>query len=100
MIIDNGSNGPYKTITVTQNIGYREGTSSSWVLDLAMPANDDPVVKSGLTDDFVEKMRAAGAHIEYLKVDGVGHGVVYMDKLDITDPAMEKFFAKYLKPEL
>ncbi|MFV0590113.1 MAG: alpha/beta hydrolase fold domain-containing protein [Draconibacterium sp.] len=29
----------YKTITVTDNIRYRDGDSQSWVLDLAMPAN-------------------------------------------------------------
>lgn len=67
---------------------------------LLIQGSDDPVVKARLTDDFVEKMRAAGANIEYLKVDGVGHGVAYMDKLEITDPAMEKFFARYLKPEM
>ncbi|MFT2009258.1 alpha/beta fold hydrolase [Pontibacter sp. 13R65] len=61
---------------------------------------DDPVVRTELTDDFVQKMRAAGATIEYLKIDGVGHGVAYADKLHITDPAMEEFFAKYLKPKL
>ncbi len=67
---------------------------------LLIQGSDDPVVRPELTDDFVEKMKAAGANIEYLKIDSVGHGVAYADKLEITDPAMEKFFAKHLKPEL
>lgn len=60
--------------------------------------SDDNIVRPALTDDFVSKMKAAGANIEYLKIDGVGHAVAYSDKLSITDPAMEKFFAKYLRP--
>ena len=61
--------------------------------------SDDTIVRAERTDDFVEKMRAAGARIEYLRIDSVGHGVAYNDKLDITDPALEKFFARHLKPE-
>lgn len=44
-------------------------------------------------------MKAAGAPAEYLKIDGVGHAVAYSEKLSITDPAMEAFFAKHLKPD-
>jgi acetyl esterase/lipase len=66
---------------------------------LLIQGTDDPVVRTNLSDDFVEKMRKAGANVEYLKIPGVGHGVAYADKLEITDPAMEQFFAKHLKPE-
>ena len=59
---------------------------------------DDNIVRPALTEDFVNKMRAAGANIEYLKIDGVGHAVAYNERLSITDPAMEKFFAQHLKP--
>jgi acetyl esterase/lipase len=61
---------------------------------------DDKVVRPELTEDFVNKMKAAGAKIEYLRIDGVGHGVAYNEKLQTTDPAIEKFFAQYLKPQL
>ncbi len=59
---------------------------------------DDRIVRAELTDDFVEKMKTAGAEIEYLRIDGAGHGLAYNEKLDATDPAIEKFFAKHLKP--
>ncbi|MCF7885433.1 MAG: alpha/beta hydrolase [Candidatus Marinimicrobia bacterium] len=62
--------------------------------------SDDKIVKAKLTDDFVEKMKSAGANIKYLKIDGAGHGVAYAEKLEVTNPAIEAFFAKYLKPQL
>jgi len=58
---------------------------------------NDNIVRPSLTEDFVEKMKAVGANIEYLRIDGVGHGVAYAEKLEITDPAIETFFAKHLK---
>jgi acetyl esterase/lipase len=66
---------------------------------LLIQGADDPVVRPERTDDFVQQMRKAGAPIDYLRIDGVGHGVAYADKLEITDPAIENFLAKYLKPE-
>ncbi len=60
--------------------------------------SDDEIVRPELTNDFVEKMEAAGADIEYLFVEESGHGVAYAEKLEITDPAIEAFFAKHLKP--
>jgi acetyl esterase/lipase len=57
----------------------------------------DTVVLPSRTRDFVEKMKAVGANIEYLELEG-GHGVAYDEKLVITDPAIENFFAKFLKP--
>lgn len=58
----------------------------------------DEIVRTELTDDFVEKMEAAGADIEYLKIEGAGHGVAYAESLEQTDPALEAFFAKHLQP--
>lgn len=60
--------------------------------------SEDRIVQAKLTDDFVKKMKAAGADIEYLRIDGARHGLAYNEKLDVTDPAIEKFFAKHLKP--
>jgi acetyl esterase/lipase len=59
---------------------------------------DDRIVRPELTEDFVEKMKAKGAEVEYLKIDGAGHGVAYSERLEATDPAIEAFFAKHLKP--
>lgn len=61
--------------------------------------SDDRIVLAERTDDFVDKMKAAGANIEYLRIDGVGHGVAYDDELETTEPALEAFFARYLKPD-
>lgn len=60
--------------------------------------DSDRIVLPGRTKDFVDKMEAAGADIEYLEVEG-GHGVAYAEKLEITEPAIEVFFAKYLNPD-
>ena len=57
----------------------------------------DPVVLPKRTRDFVEKMKAAGTtNLEYLEMEG-DHGIAYNGQLDITDPALEKFFDKHLK---
>ncbi|MBN1516224.1 alpha/beta hydrolase [Candidatus Sumerlaeota bacterium] len=76
-------------------IGYISGDQPPMLL---IQGGDDPIVRPELTDDFVEKMKAAGANIEYLRIDGAKHGLAYDEKLEITDPAIEKFFAKHLKP--
>jgi acetyl esterase/lipase len=76
-------------------IGYISGQHPPMFL---IQGSDDNVVKAPLTEDFVSKMKGAGAPVEYLKIDGVGHAVAYSEKLSITDPAMEAFFAKHLKP--
>jgi acetyl esterase/lipase len=60
---------------------------------------EDRIVRAERTDDFVEEMRAAGADIEYLRIDGAEHGVAYNEHLAVTDPAIEEFFAKHLKPQ-
>lgn len=77
-------------------IGYISGDRPPLFL---IQGSEDRIVRTELTDDFVKKMRAKGADIEYLKVDGVGHGVAYAEKLDVTDPAIEAFFAEHLKPD-
>lgn len=59
---------------------------------------EDPVVLPSRTESFVKKMKAVGANIEYLEVKG-GHGVAYAEQLEVTDPAIEAFFAKYLHPQ-
>ncbi|WP_339864859.1 alpha/beta hydrolase [uncultured Algoriphagus sp.] len=64
---------------------------------LLIQGTEDPVVKPVLTRDFVTKMKDAGADIEYLEVAG-GHDVAYSSQLEVTDPAIEKFFGNYLKP--
>ncbi|MEJ2005109.1 MAG: hypothetical protein P8X57_09135 [Cyclobacteriaceae bacterium] len=44
-------------------------------------------------------MKAAGyITLEYLEMEG-DHGIAYNGQLDVTDPAIEKFFDKYLKPK-
>ncbi len=58
---------------------------------------NDPIVRPELTCDFVEKMKAVGANLEYLEVEGQ-HGVAYNEQLNITEPALEAFFAKHLNP--
>lgn len=59
---------------------------------------EDPIVLPERTRDFVEKMRAAGAtNLEYLEMEG-DHGIAYNGQLDVTAPALEEFFDKYLKP--
>lgn len=60
--------------------------------------SDDRIVLPERTRDFVDKMKAAGARIKYLEVQG-GHGVAYNEKLEITDPAIENFLDEHLKPE-
>ena len=52
-------------------------------------------------DTFVEALNKAGAKsVEYIKIDGAGHGV-FGQHAKRTHPAMEKFFATHLaeKPQ-
>lgn len=58
---------------------------------------EDPIVTPERTRDFVKKMEAVGADIEYLECEG-GHGVAYAEKLEITAPALEFFLNKHLNP--
>jgi len=64
---------------------------------LMLQGDEDPIVKEPLVTDYYNKMKAAGANIEYIRVPGLGHDVSYTLALNITKPAMDNFFAKYLK---
>jgi dipeptidyl aminopeptidase/acylaminoacyl peptidase len=77
-------------------IGYISGDHPPLFLIQGL---SDSVVRPELTDDFVEKMEAAGADTEYMRLEG-GHGVAYAEQLEVTDPALQAFFAKHLNPEL
>jgi acetyl esterase/lipase len=65
---------------------------------LLIQGMDDRIVRPNLTDDFVDKMKKAGNPIEYIRIDSVGHDVGYSQKLEITNPATEKFLGQHLKP--
>lgn len=59
---------------------------------------EDDIVLPERTRDFVAKMRSAGnTGLEYLEMEG-NHGIAYNGQLEVTDPALEKFFDKHLKP--
>lgn len=77
-------------------IGYISGDQPPMFL---VQGGADRVVRAELTEDFVEKMKAEDAEIEYLKIEDGGHGVAYAEALEVTDPAIENFFAKHLKPD-
>lgn len=77
-------------------IGYISGDQPPLLL---IQGTNDPIVRPKLTEDFVEKMKAAGANIELMELEGE-HGVAYDQQLQVTKPALEEFFAKYLKPEM
>lgn len=61
-----------------------------------LQGTEDPVVKAELTEDYVNKMRAGGAKVDFLKVEG-DHDIAYSDALNITKPAMDRFFESFLK---
>ena len=65
---------------------------------LVLQGAEDPVVKPGLTEDWVVKMQRAGAQVDYVKVHG-DHGVAFDKQLEFTRPAMDAFFARHLKHE-
>lgn len=75
-------------------IGYISGDHPPLFL---IQGTEDPVVRPELTTDFVEKMKGMGADITYMELEGE-HGVAYNEQLEVTEPALEEFFAKHLKP--
>jgi acetyl esterase/lipase len=78
-------------------IGY---ISKETVPMLLIQGIQDPIVKVGLVDDFVAKMKEAGApDLSYIRIEGGDHDVAYSDSLRITKPAMDEFFKKHLQPE-
>ena len=76
-------------------IGYISGDHPPMLL---VQGGADRIVRAELTEDFVKKMKKAGADLEYLKIENGRHDVAYASALNVTDPAIEKFFAKHLKP--
>ncbi len=77
-------------------IGYISGDHPPIFL---VQGSADRIVRAELTEDFLEKMKAEGADIEYLRIEGGNHGVAYDEALEVTDPAIEAFLAKHLKKE-
>jgi acetyl esterase/lipase len=76
-------------------IGY---ISKNTVPMLLIQGIQDPIVKVDMVDDFVAKMKAAGApDLSYIRIEGGDHDVAYSDSLRITKPAMDEFFEKHLK---
>lgn len=65
---------------------------------LVLQGGEDPIVRPHLTEDWVVKMQRAGASVDYVKVHGQ-HGVAFDQQLEFTHPAMDAFFAHYLKYE-
>lgn len=76
-------------------IGYIKKETSPILI---LQGSEDPIVRPVLTDDFVEKMHKVGNKVEYIKSRGQ-HGFSYDQALEITRPAMDAFFAKYLKKD-
>lgn len=76
-------------------IGYIAGDHPPLFL---VQGGADRIVRAELTEDFVGKMKEVGADIKYLKIENGRHGVAYNEALDVTDPAIEKFFAEHLNP--
>lgn len=62
---------------------------------LILQGSEDPIVKPELTEDFVKKMHKVGNKVEFIKARGQ-HGFAYDQALEITRPAMDAFYAKYL----
>lgn len=63
---------------------------------LILQGSEDPIVRPKLTDDFVQKMHKIGNKVEYIKASGQ-HNFSFDFGLELTRPAMDAFFAKYLK---
>ena len=63
---------------------------------LVLQGGEDPIVRPNLTEDWVRKMQRAGSSVDYVKVHGQ-HGVAFDQQLEFTRPAMDAFFARYLK---
>ena len=63
---------------------------------LVLQGGEDPIVKPDLTEDWVDKMLKAGATVDYVKVHG-NYGVAFDQQLEFTRPAMDAFYARYLK---
>lgn len=64
---------------------------------LMIHGTEDEIVAVEEADDFVEKLKTAGMEdLTYLRIEGGNHGVAYEYNLDVTKPAMDKFFGRTL----
>ncbi|MCO4292759.1 S9 family peptidase [Solitalea sp. MAHUQ-68] len=66
---------------------------------IAQGAND-PRVNKNESDQMVEALRKRGIEVEYMVKDNEGHGFSNQENRMDFYGAMEKFFAKHLKPEM
>ncbi len=64
---------------------------------LFLQGEADQTVDPALVKDYVVRMKAMGADVEYIGVPDLGHDVSYTLALDITQSAIDTFFAKHLK---
>jgi acetyl esterase/lipase len=64
---------------------------------LLISGTADNIVPVATNDEFVEKLKAAGAtDVTYVRIDGGNHGVAYEFFLDRTQSAMDQFFERTL----
>lgn len=57
----------------------------------------DEIVPVATADDFVERLKQAGAQdVTYVRIDGGNHGVAYDNYLDRSTAAMRQFFERTL----
>ncbi len=64
---------------------------------LFLQGEADQTVDPAIVKDYVEKAKAVGADVEYIGVPDLGHDVSYTLALEITQPAMDEFFATHLQ---
>jgi acetyl esterase/lipase len=66
---------------------------------LLIQGTADPIVRVGLVDEYVEKLKAAGAtDVTYLRIEDGDHDVAYDDSMEPSLAAMSEFFERTLKP--
>jgi acetyl esterase/lipase len=64
---------------------------------LVIAGTDDRIVTIDTVDDYVEKLKAAGApDVNYLRVEGANHGVAYEFFMERSMAAISEFFARTL----
>jgi acetyl esterase/lipase len=65
---------------------------------LLIHGTEDNIVSVESADEFVKKLKEAGAtDVTYIRIDGGNHGVAYEDNRDSSEAAMDKFFKRTLK---
>ena len=63
---------------------------------LVMHGSVDTTVPVYQGDSFVEALKKSKAKVDYLRIDGAGHGV-FLQAVKQTIPTMEKFFQQHLR---